>query len=46
MNRNDILNRLRERREEISERFVVDRLGLFGSAKRDELCDDSDVDVL
>ena len=46
MNRNDILNRLRERRREISDRFAVDHIGLFGSAARDELRDDSDVDVL
>lgn len=46
MNRDDILNRLRQRRREIANRFAVERLGLFGSAARDELRDDSDVDVL
>lgn len=46
MNRNDILSHLRERRWEIANRFAVERLGLFGSAARDELRDDSDVDVL
>jgi uncharacterized protein len=46
MKRNDILNRLRERRREISDRFSVEHLALFGSAARDELRDDSDVDVL
>jgi len=46
MKRDDILSRLRERRREISERFGVERVGLFGSAARDELREDSDVDVL
>ena len=46
MKRDDILTRLRERRREISDRFAVEHLGLFGSAARDELRDDSDVDVL
>jgi uncharacterized protein len=46
MKRDDILSRLLERRREISERFGVERVGLFGSAARDELREDSDVDVL
>jgi len=46
MTRVDILNRLRERRSEISDRYSVERLGLFGSAARDELREDSDLDVL
>jgi len=46
MKRVDILNRLQERRREISDRFSVERLGLFGSAARDELREDSDLDVL
>ena len=46
MKRDDILSRLRERRREISKRFDVERVGLFGSAARDELREDSDVDVL
>ena len=46
MKRDDILSRLRERRREIAERFGVERVGLFGSAARDELREDSDVDVL
>jgi predicted nucleotidyltransferase len=46
MNRDDILSRLRERRREISERFEVERVGLFGSAARDDLREGSDVDVL
>jgi len=46
MNRDEILNCLREHRTEIGKRFAVARLGLFGSAARDELGDESDVDML
>jgi predicted nucleotidyltransferase len=46
MNPDAILDRLRDHRAEIGERFSVERLGLFGSAARGELTDDSDVDVL
>ena len=41
-----ILLILKERRREIATRFGVKRLGLFGSAARGELREDSDVDVL
>ena len=41
MNREAILNHLRDHRAEIGERFAVERLGLFGSAARDELAEDS-----
>jgi predicted nucleotidyltransferase len=46
MTRDDNLSHLREHRGEISDRFAIEHLGLFGSAARDELRDDSDVDVL
>jgi predicted nucleotidyltransferase len=46
MNRDAILHHLRDHRAEIGERFAVERLGLFGSAARNELTEDSDVDVL
>ncbi len=46
MKRDDILKRLGESRREISERFDVERIGLFGSAARDELREDSNLDVL
>jgi predicted nucleotidyltransferase len=45
-NRQQILAALAEHRQEIASRFGVKRLGLFGSAARNELRDDSDVDVL
>lgn len=44
--RKQILAALAQRREEIVRRFAVKRLALFGSAARDELREDSDVDVL
>ena len=46
MTRDEILRRMREHRAEIAERFAVEHLGLFGSAARDELAAESDVDVL
>jgi predicted nucleotidyltransferase len=45
-NREQILKTLADHRREISQRFAVKNLALFGSAARDELRDDSDVDVL
>ena len=46
MNRSEILARLRASEKEIRARFGVERLGLFGSAARDQLAADSDVDIL
>ncbi len=46
MTRSDVLTRLKAGQAEIRNRYQVERLGLFGSAARDELGDDSDVDIL
>ena len=46
MNRAQLIGVLAARREEIASRFGVKRLGLFGSAARDELSPSSDIDVL
>ena len=46
MNRSAVLKLLNEHREQVRERFGAERLALFGSAARDELRDDSDIDVL
>lgn len=46
MNRSEILTRLEASESEIRARFGVERLGLFGSAARDELGAESDVDIL
>jgi predicted nucleotidyltransferase len=46
MDRAKVLSLLRDRFDEIQSRFAVKRLALFGSAARDEMRVDSDVDVL
>ena len=46
MNRDTVLKLLSEHREEVRERYGARRLALFGSAARDGLRDDSDIDVL
>ena len=46
INRDDILLLLGRHRAALAQRFGAQQLALFGSAARDELRDDSDVDVL
>ncbi|HEX6005612.1 MAG TPA: nucleotidyltransferase family protein [Burkholderiales bacterium] len=46
MNRASILSRLKESRSILAQRFGVREIGVFGSAARDELRPDSDIDVL
>lgn len=46
MRRQDVLQFLEARKQEMIERFGVKHLALFGSTVRDEAADDSDVDVL
>ena len=46
MNRSAVLKLLNEHREQVRKRFGAKRLSLFGSAARDELREDSDIDVL
>ena len=46
MNREAVLQTLRAHRTEMSTRFGARQIGLFGSAARDKLGPDSDVDVL
>jgi predicted nucleotidyltransferase len=46
MNRTQILSALAARKQEITARYGVRRLSVFGSAARDELDSASDVDVL
>lgn len=46
MNRSTILAKLQEHRDEIERRYRVKRFSLFGSAARDELQENSDIDVL
>ncbi len=44
--RDEVLNFLRQHKEEFAERFSVRRIGLFGSFLRGEGRDKSDVDIL
>jgi predicted nucleotidyltransferase len=46
MNRDQVLAELRRHRQDIEQRFAIKHLSIFGSAARDELRDDSDIDVL
>ncbi len=46
MNRSMILDLLTRHRDGLKARFGAKHLALFGSAARDELRDDSDIDVL
>jgi len=46
MNRATILQLLNQHRDDVMKRFGARHLALFGSAARDEMRDDSDVDVL
>lgn len=46
MTRADVLSLLRARKAQLSARFGIQRLSIFGSAARDEARDDSDIDVL
>lgn len=46
MNRADVLALLTQQREVLAQRFGATGLALFGSAARDEMRPDSDVDVL
>ncbi len=46
MNRDGILKVLRAHKAILTERFGVTNLALFGSVARDEMSDDSDIDIL
>lgn len=46
MNKQEILDLLHDHVDNIQRRFDVKQLGLFGSAARDEMNDESDIDVL
>jgi len=45
MNRDDILNVLREFKRAYAEQYGILEIGVFGSIARNEACDDSDVDI-
>ena len=46
MNRQEVLDKLREAKPMLAERYGVTRLALFGSTVRDEARTDSDVDIV
>jgi predicted nucleotidyltransferase len=46
MDKNTVVDLLHTHRDELIARFGVKRLDLFGSAARDELRNDSDIDIL
>ena len=46
MNRDDVLDTLRQHKQVLRERFDVTGLALYGSFARDQASSDSDVDVL
>ncbi len=46
MNKQKILDLLHNHLDHIQRNFDVEQVGLFGSAARDEMSEDSDIDVL
>ena len=46
MSHKNLVSLLTSRREEIVRRFSIKKLGIFGSAARDEMHEGSDIDVL
>ena len=46
MNQQNLVSLLTNAREEIVRRFGIKKLGIFGSAARNEMHEDSDIDVL
>jgi predicted nucleotidyltransferase len=46
MKREQVINLIRQKQTELSLRYHVESITLFGSVARDEACMDSDVDIL
>ena len=46
MDKEQILALLRSRKQELSARYGVTRIGIFGSVARDEAAENSDVDIV
>lgn len=46
MNRNRIINILREYKASYAEQYKIQAVGIFGSAARDDFREDSDIDVV
>ncbi len=45
MTKNEILDFLREHKEELMQKYSVTKIGLFGSYAKDEAHDESDIDI-
>lgn len=45
MNRNEIIQFLKDHKSELEQRFGVMKIGLFGSYARNEAREDSDIDI-
>jgi len=46
MDKNQIMNRIKENRETLERRFNISRIGLFGSYSTNTFQDESDVDLI
>ncbi len=46
LNKNDILDKLRELKPILSEEYAVKEIGIFGSFANNEASDESDIDML
>jgi uncharacterized protein len=46
MKKKEIIEVLRDYKNEFAEQYSIQEIGVFGSAARDEIRDDSDVDVV
>lgn len=46
MKQKEVLELLREHKQEFEEQYGITKLGIFGSVARDEAVDNSDVDVV
>jgi uncharacterized protein len=45
LKRDDILNFLKEHKDEFKQKYSVEKIGLFGSYARDEATQESDIDI-
>ena len=46
MNKNQVLNLIKVHKNELTVKFGVLKIGLFGSCARDEVTDESDIDIV
>ncbi len=46
MTQKELLKQLRELKQELNQRFGIEKIALFGSYARDEASEDSDIDIV